>query len=27
MRRFSALVLGDSDLTYDPVRAAELEVE
>ena len=27
MRRFYAMVLRDSDLTYDPVRAAELEVE
>jgi hypothetical protein len=27
MRRFYALVLRDSDLTFDPVRAAELEVE
>jgi hypothetical protein len=27
MRRFYALVLRDGDLTYDPARAAELEVE
>ena len=27
MRRFYAMVLRDSDLSYDPVRAAELEVE
>jgi hypothetical protein len=27
MRRFYTMVLYDSDLTYDPVRAAELEVE
>ena len=27
MRRFYAIVLRDSDLTYDPFRAAELEVE